>query len=34
MPGDESLAAAAKITDELAAAGVDVLFDDREAARA
>jgi prolyl-tRNA synthetase len=30
MPGDESAAAAAKITDELAAAGVDVLFDDRE----
>jgi prolyl-tRNA synthetase len=30
MPGDESVAAATKITDELAAAGVDVLFDDRE----
>jgi prolyl-tRNA synthetase len=30
MPGDESAAAAVKFADELAAAGVDVLFDDRE----
>jgi prolyl-tRNA synthetase len=30
MPGDQSVAAAAKLCDELAAAGVDVLVDDRE----
>jgi prolyl-tRNA synthetase len=30
MPGDESLAEAAKLAAELSAAGLDVLYDDRE----